>query len=74
MVQNELSLFFKANELPRTRSFFLPAGSSDNPIPTAPKARVIIRVCRGPGFAQPRPLAPATYEAPPPAGPTPRIT
>ena len=32
--------FFKANELPRTRSLFLPSGSSDNPTPTAPKARV----------------------------------
>ena len=39
-VQNDLSLFFKANELPRTRSLFLPLGSSDNPTPTAPKARV----------------------------------
>ena len=31
-----ISLFFKANELPRTRSLFLPSGSSDNPTPTAP--------------------------------------
>ena len=33
--------FFKANVLPRTRSLFLPSGSSDNPTPTAPKARVV---------------------------------
>ena len=31
-----LSLFFKANELTRTRSLFLPSGSSDNPTQMAP--------------------------------------
>ena len=39
--KNNLSLLFKANELPRTGSLFLPSGSSDNPTPTAPEARVV---------------------------------